>query len=149
MPHCDCNRTSRRQRSFFAVLGLGLPLMAFGALIAPPSIPAPDGMLVALDATEGSVPVVEANLVAGQTPGVSGCVFNIATGQSVTVNAVLEESLRLTGMELAAIHEPQRPGDILHSRADISRARELLGWSSKVGLREGLQATLAWYQSII
>lgn len=93
--------------------------------------------------------VVEANLVAGQTPGVAGCVFNIATGQSVTVNAVLEESLRLTGMELAPIHEPQRPGDILHSRADISRARELLGWSSKVGLREGLQATLAWYQSII
>lgn len=92
--------------------------------------------------------IVEANLLAAQAPGVSGRVFNIACGERLSLLdllALIAEALCLA-RPVPAIFEDPRPGDVRHSLADISAARELLGYTVKVGTREGLVRTIAWYR---
>jgi UDP-glucose 4-epimerase len=88
---------------------------------------------------------VEANLLAASAEGVAGEAFNIACGERTSLNALLEELRSLTGKSIEAIHEPGRPGDVRHSHADISAARERLGYEPRVTLSEGLRLTLDWY----
>ena len=92
--------------------------------------------------------VVSANLKAANSSGGVGMVVNIANGDRITLNALLAELKDLTGRNdvTAEYHEP-RVGDVRHSLADISRARELLGYEPIVGLREGLQNTIEWWKS--
>ncbi|MGI9167309.1 MAG: SDR family oxidoreductase [Pyrinomonadaceae bacterium] len=93
--------------------------------------------------------VVQANLKAAQTSKGVGSVINIANGQRITLNELLGELKDLTGRaSVNAVYEDSRPGDVLHSLADISRARELLGFEPQVGLREGLRRTMdGWKDS--
>jgi len=58
---------------------------------------------------------------------VAGRVFNIACGERITLNRLLGELRSLTGKDIEAIHEAGRPGDVPHSLADISAARDALG----------------------
>ena len=91
--------------------------------------------------------VVQANLKAAQTTKGIGSVINIANGERITLNQLLRELKDLTGKDsVNAIYEKARPGDVLHSLADISRARELLGFEPQVGLREGLRRTMDWWK---
>lgn len=91
--------------------------------------------------------VVEANLLAIQAENkVSGEVFNIAGGQEITVNALAAEISRLLGAENEPIYAEPRPGDIRHSLADISRARQVLGYEPHYGFREGLRETVRWFR---
>ncbi len=90
--------------------------------------------------------VVAANLRAAEARRGVGQIFNIASGQEVTVKAVFEETRALTGQNVEAIHAAARAGDIRHSRADISRAREILNWSPSVTFPEGLERTIEWYR---
>ncbi len=90
--------------------------------------------------------VVEANLLACSAPGVAGMAFNVACGDRITVNSMLEQINRITGNNIAAIHVDQRPGDIKHSQADITRAKERLGYEPKVSFEEGLRHTIEWYR---
>ncbi len=91
--------------------------------------------------------VVQANLKAAQTSKGVGSVINIANGQRITLNELLRELKDLTGRaSVNAVYEDSRPGDVLHSLADISRARELLGFEPQVGLREGLRRTMDWWK---
>ena len=91
--------------------------------------------------------VVQANLKAAQTTKGIGSVINIANGERITLNQLLRELKDLTGKDTVnAIYEKARPGDVLHSLADISRARELLGFEPQVGLREGLRRTMDWWK---
>ena len=91
--------------------------------------------------------VVQANLKAAQTTKGVGSVINIANGERITLNQLLRELKELTGKDsVNAIYEKARPGDVLHSLADISRARELLGFEPQVGLREGLRRTMEWWK---
>jgi UDP-N-acetylglucosamine/UDP-N-acetyl-alpha-D-glucosaminouronate 4-epimerase len=91
--------------------------------------------------------VVEANLKAAETKKGIGSIMNIANGQRITLNQLLQEIKELTGKadEIADYQQP-RAGDVLHSLADISRARELLEFEPQVGLREGLQLTIDWWR---
>ena len=89
---------------------------------------------------------VQANLLACEAPGVSGGVFNIGTGGRVSLNQTLELLRRITGRQLEAKYDPAREGDIRDSQADISKARELLGYEPTVQFEEGLERTFAWYQ---
>jgi UDP-glucose 4-epimerase len=89
--------------------------------------------------------VVVANLLAVKARGVAGGVFNIAGGRGITVNQLARTLGRLMGFKGDAIHVESRPGDVLHSRADISRAREDLGFSVRVGFEEGLQKTVRYF----
>lgn len=90
--------------------------------------------------------VVQANLLAATVPGVSGRVYNVASGETISVL----ELLRLICVELDKPFNPEflppRNGDILHSWADISAIRNELGYTPAVGLEEGLRETLAFYR---
>jgi UDP-glucose 4-epimerase len=92
--------------------------------------------------------VVAANLLAATAPAaeVAGRVFNVASGQSVTLLKLLEELAHLTGRRVQPCFEPARAGDVRHSAADLSALREAVGFAPGVTLREGLRATLAFYR---
>lgn len=91
--------------------------------------------------------VVEANLKAAEANRGVGSIINIANGQRISLNQLLQEIQNLTGKgDLKADYQPPRAGDVLHSLADISRARDLLGFEPRVGLREGLQLTIDWWK---
>lgn len=92
--------------------------------------------------------VVRANMLAASANAdkVSGEVFNIACGQRHTLleaYSILAEILQFTKDPKFL---PARPGDIRHSQADISRAREYLGYEPMVSFRAGLERTVAWYR---
>lgn len=90
---------------------------------------------------------VQANLLACEASGASGKVFNIGTGSRVSLTHTLELYRDLTGMNLEAKLEPPRDGDIRDSLADISLAREVLGYEPSVTFEDGLRRTFAWYQA--
>ena len=78
--------------------------------------------------------VVDANLRAAQAREASGKVFNVANGESVSINEVLETLKKLTGRtELNAEYAEPRPGDVRDSLADLNAAKSLLGYASTVG----------------
>ena len=89
---------------------------------------------------------VEANLLACEAPAAAGKVFNIGTEDRYSLNQTLEILRRLSGRQLPAKYEPPREGDIRDSQADITSAREFLGYEPAVRFEEGLQRTYEWYQ---
>jgi nucleoside-diphosphate-sugar epimerase len=91
--------------------------------------------------------VVEETLRACEAPGASGKVFNGGTGGRITLNQVLKLLQEITGKRICAKYEPPRTGDILHSQADISLARGVLGYEPSVLFDEGLRRTWDWYKS--
>jgi len=90
---------------------------------------------------------VQANLLACEAPTASGGVFNIGTGNRVSLNQTLEHLRRITGKKLEAKYDPPRDGDIRDSQADISRARQVLGYEPTVMFEEGLERTIEWYRT--
>ena len=92
--------------------------------------------------------VVAANISAATAEKASGKIINVANGERVTLNELLAELKDLTGkQDVTAEYLEPRVGDVRHSLADNTMARELLGYESKVGLREGLQRTIDWWKS--
>jgi nucleoside-diphosphate-sugar epimerase len=89
---------------------------------------------------------VQANLLACEAPNVSGKVFNVGIGGRVSLNAVLRELGKITGKTLEAKYDPPRDGDIRDSQADISQAKEFLGYSPQVTFEDGLARTFEWYR---
>ena len=79
-------------------------------------------------------------------PAVSGRVVNIASGDRLSVNALHAALQRLTGVSAAARYTDSRPGDVRHSQADVSLARELLGFAPAVQFEDGLRRTLDWHR---
>jgi UDP-N-acetylglucosamine/UDP-N-acetyl-alpha-D-glucosaminouronate 4-epimerase len=92
--------------------------------------------------------VVDANLraMAAAAEKVSGRVFNVATGEQITLNDAVRSLRELTGYSGAVEYGPPRAGDIAHSLADISLARQALAYEPKVKFHEGLRRTLEWYR---
>ena len=92
--------------------------------------------------------VVEANLRAAEAVDAAGSVINIANGERVTINGVLETMKKLTGRSgVAAEYAPPRAGDVRDSVADLTLARSLLGYEPRVGLEEGLGLTIDWWKT--
>jgi UDP-glucose 4-epimerase len=86
--------------------------------------------------------IVEANLLAAETEGVSGSILNVATGSSATVNDLAEAIGAILGKPVEKEYLPTRAGDVRDSWADVSEARRLLGFEPRVGLEEGLRRTV-------
>jgi UDP-glucose 4-epimerase len=93
--------------------------------------------------------VVHGNLLASEAPAerVSGKVFNIATGNRVTLNQTVEILRRATGYTGEVRYAAERSGDVKHSLADISRAKESFGYEPLVDFNEGIERTVAWYKA--
>jgi nucleoside-diphosphate-sugar epimerase len=90
--------------------------------------------------------VAEANLLACAVPGVAGKVYNVACGDRITVNSMLQQINKITGKDITPLYADPRAGDIKHSQADITRAKEELGYQAKVTFEEGLRDTIEWYR---
>jgi len=91
--------------------------------------------------------VVLANLLALRLDSAIGEVLNVGTGRQTSINSLARMILELTGRtDLSPLYDSPRPGDIKHALADISRAKELLGYEPKVSLYQGLAELVRWYQ---
>lgn len=86
--------------------------------------------------------VVDANLRAADAAGVSGQTFNVACGERISLNRLLDEIRAIVGSEVEASYLDPRQGDVKHSLADISRARDQLGFAPLVDFNEGLLRTV-------
>ena len=94
--------------------------------------------------------VVSANLkacVAGA--GCAGRVMNVACGERITLNELASVIRDEVGAGKPPVHEAERVGDVKHSLADISAARELIGYEPTVSFAEGIRRTVAWYRDRI
>jgi len=89
---------------------------------------------------------VQANLLACEAPNVSGKVFNIGVGGRSSLNQTVTLLSNISGKKLEPKYEPARDGDIRDSQADISQAREFLGYEPSVAFDEGLRRTFEWYR---
>ncbi len=89
----------------------------------------------------------EAMELAGERP-VAGQTLNLGSGAAVTVNEVAQLLSEISVVPLKAVRKEMRPGDVRHSRADIARAMEALGFTPKTSLREGIERTLRYHQEI-
>ena len=90
--------------------------------------------------------VVRANLAAAGSPSAAGEAINVACGVGTTVNALLDAVNNSLGTKIKAVHAAPRPGDILHSTADITKARRLMAYTPGLSFAEGLKETVAWYK---
>lgn len=91
---------------------------------------------------------VQALMKAAEAPGVSGNVYNVGTGSSVTLIGLIAALNKLLGTKLDATFGPTRVGDVRYSQADISRTRHDLGYHPDIAFEQGLERTLEWYRAI-
>ena len=94
---------------------------------------------------------VHANLLAARREQpINGEVINVGCGRRVSLNQLVAEMSRILGRhDLKPAYAPARAGDVRHSLADLTRAREWLGYAPIVDVEPGLESTLAWYRSIL
>jgi len=78
--------------------------------------------------------VVEANIQAAKMPEAAGSVFNVATGRAVTLNELLKTMSSILNVPFAPVYGDERAGDIRHSWATISKAKEMLKWNPRIDL---------------
>lgn len=90
--------------------------------------------------------VVHANLLAARAQKTAGQVVNVACGEAVTVNAIIGMINELLGRNVKPIYAPARAGDVKHSLADITAAKQLIGFEPVVLFREGLEKSIDWYR---
>lgn len=91
--------------------------------------------------------VVAANLLAAGQSAPSGLTCNIASGHRTTLRQLLDTINGAVGWQVEPILGPRRSGDIAHSQADISLARDVLGYQPVISLAEGLARTIAWFRT--
>ena len=90
--------------------------------------------------------VVDATIRGGEADGASGRAFNVAGGAPASVNDIAETISRILGKPVEKEFAPSRPGDIRDSWADLSAAREVLGYEPSVDLEEGLRRTIEFLE---
>src|SRR4030066_339965 len=90
---------------------------------------------------------VSANLLACKAEGASGRVMNGAWGFRTTLNSLFKKIRNITGASIEPIYEASRPGDVKHSLADISQAKDLLKYSPSYSIDEGLKKTVEWFRT--
>ncbi len=89
----------------------------------------------------------EAMELAGERP-VAGHVLNVGSGSATTVTEVARLLSEVTANPVKAVRKEIRPGDVRHSRADITKAMESLGFAPKTSLREGIERTLSYHRGL-
>jgi nucleoside-diphosphate-sugar epimerase len=90
--------------------------------------------------------VVDGTLLALQAEGAAGKTFNIACGEQVSINRLLDALRGLTGVDIEPRYVEPRPGEVTHSHADVSLADQELGYRPRIALDEGLKLTIAHHE---
>lgn len=91
--------------------------------------------------------IVRANLLSVAAPNLAGQAVNIGCGRRVSVNDVVNKTNALLGTSIKPQCDPPRPGDVRDSLADISLARQVLGYEPLVHFDEGLVRSIEWYKA--
>ena len=93
--------------------------------------------------------VVEGNMLAGKAESiqVSGQVFNIACGGSISLNQLFEDLCSMLNLKVTPTYGERRMGDISHSCADIAKATKAFGYQPVVSFQDGLRRTVEWYEA--
>jgi UDP-glucose 4-epimerase len=87
--------------------------------------------------------VVDGTIRAAEAEGANGRIFNVAASAPASVNQVADTIGAILERPVNRMFAPPRAGDIRDSWADVTAAREVLGWEPTVGLEEGLRKTIA------
>ncbi len=90
--------------------------------------------------------VVKALLLAAQSDQTAGNVYNIGSGDQVTINRLWELIAALSGEQSEPVYQPPRAGDIIHSVGNIDKARSMFDFSNEFSMEQGLKLTLEWYR---
>ncbi|MBI4846595.1 MAG: SDR family oxidoreductase [Candidatus Omnitrophica bacterium] len=90
--------------------------------------------------------VVQANLKAATTKGVSGEVFNVACGKDNSVNEIVEVVNKFAGKSIKAKYLPIRKGDVFKTLADVSKIGKLLDFKPEYNFEQGMQITFEWFK---
>jgi len=90
---------------------------------------------------------VNANILAAESKETG--VFNIAYGKRISINKLAKSIMNIIGKQIKPKYTAPRSGDILHSLADISKAKRKLGYVPKIEIKEGLEETITWFQKQI
>jgi nucleoside-diphosphate-sugar epimerase len=92
--------------------------------------------------------VLDANILALKAPKKAcGPAYNIACGEKISVNRLVEEINSILGTGIKPRYAKERPGDIKHSLADITLAKKWLGYKPSIKFREGLAKTVEWHKN--
>jgi UDP-N-acetylglucosamine/UDP-N-acetyl-alpha-D-glucosaminouronate 4-epimerase len=92
--------------------------------------------------------VVDGVLRACEAPKANGEIINVATGGRISLNQLFETMKRLVGATVEPVYAEARAGDVSDSQADISLAREILGYEPTVSFEDGLARTVDWYRTM-
>lgn len=90
--------------------------------------------------------VVNANLLGAEAQETRAEVMNIACGERISLNEIMQLVNRSLGTSIQAEHKPPRAGDVRHSLADLTVAKRVIGYEPTVMFAEGLQRAIAWYR---
>jgi UDP-glucose 4-epimerase len=90
--------------------------------------------------------VVLANLLAVSSEKANGEIINVAMGESINLNQMIEIFSEILEKKIEPIYTDPRPGDIKHSCADLTRAKKLLNYTPKISFKEGLKMTIEWFR---
>ena len=89
---------------------------------------------------------IQANLKAIESD-TTGEVLNVGCGDSITINNLVKELKDVLNTDIEPRYTEPRPGDVPHSKADITKAKELIDYDPNVKFREGLELTVDWYRN--
>ena len=73
-------------------------------------------------------------------------VINLGSGRPVSLNGLIETVERKTGRTAEVVYLPPHPSDVKSTRADVGKARRILGWEPSVDIGTGIENTVAWYR---
>ena len=91
--------------------------------------------------------VVDTNVAALEKKDIGPEVMNVALNQPNSVNGLLKALQQIMGTSIEPEFSPPRKGDVYKSHADISRAKEILGWTPQVDFYSGLKKTVNWFKN--
>lgn len=90
--------------------------------------------------------VAKINYIAGTKPDLKTDVFNLGTGQTITINELAREIKELTNTESEIIHVPPRIGDVRDCKADITKLKSVLGYTPSADFKGDLKEYLEWFK---
>ena len=92
---------------------------------------------------------VQANIKAllTTTPEAVNQVYNVACGEQTTLNELWQYLTLLSGKNIEPLYAPERSGDVRHSLADVSKAKQYLDYQESVTVKAGLQLVVEWYKN--
>ena len=86
------------------------------------------------------------NILACSAQQVAGEIMNLACGESINLLELVRIINEILGKDIEPLFGPPRPGDVKHSLADITKAKQLLGYEPVISFHEGIKRTIKWYQ---